>query len=493
MLFLLPWEDTVDTRRTESFMRQTLRNVTTVCLAMIVAATLSGCSGGAGSSSNTGSNPTPAAKTPVQVSMGDSPADWMLAFTMNISSMALSGSNGSATVVSTSMPMEMMHLMGTMQPLAMVSTPQGTYTGATVTIGSATVMYMDPTTKTLVQKTITGPISGTVTFNSPITVGSTPMAMGFDLDLAKSVTADASGNLSMNPVFHVTSGMQGSGSPLDPTDGGIQQMMGSISSVSGSSFTMTSMQAAQSFTFATNSSTTFDGTTMSGMANGMPVIVDASLQSDGSLMATKVQSMAGSGGVMGGGIITAVTGQPPTSLTMVMQNGAGTGMMSTDFAAGATIDLNGSTTYEIDEDNMDMSGLPFTPVFDESHIYVGQSVMPISSSGMMSGGMGGGMMGGSPMGGTITASEMALEPQGISGAASASITSGATTSFTLALPSDCAFTSLTGAASVTVFQQTATTVAGTSPIASGTSVHAFGLLFFDGGQWKMVAARIGAN
>ena len=458
--------------------------------ALALAGLLTAC--GSGSSATTNPNPTPTAKTAVQVNMGDAPADWMLAFSMNISSMSLTGSNGTVSAVSATTPMEMLHLMGTMQPLAMISAPQGSYTGASITIGSATVMYMDPTTKAPMQKTISGPITATVNFSSPITVGSTPMAMGFDLDLASSVTADASGNLSMNPVFHVTTGMQGSGSPLDPTDGGIQQMMGTVSGVSGSSFTMTSMQAAQTFTFATNSSTTFENiSSMSMMTNGMLVAVDASLQSDGSLMATKVQSMMNSGGVMGGGIITAVTGQPPTSLTMVMQNGAGTGMMSSDFAAGATIDLSGSTTYEIDEDNVDMSGLPFTPVFDASHIYVGQSVMPISSTGMMSGGSG--MMGGSSMGGTITASEVALEPQGLTGTAATAITSGSTTSFTLTLPSDSAFTTLTGATSVTVIQQSQTTVAGTSPIASGSSMHAFGLLFFDAGQWKMVAARMGAN
>jgi hypothetical protein len=270
-------------------------------------------------------------------------------------------------------------------------------------------------------------------------------------------------------------------------------MMGSVSSVSGSSFSMSSMQAAQNFTFATNSSTVFDGTTMSSMASGMGVLVDASLQSDGSLLATRVQSMMESGGVMGGGIITTVTGQPPTSLIMVMQNGTGTGMMSSYFAAGATVDLSGSTTYDIDQDGMDMSGLPFTPTFDSSDIHAGQSVMPISSSGMMSGGMGGGMMGGGSMGGTITASQVELMPQGLTGTASASISGGTTTSFTLTLPSDCAFTTLTGATSVIVFQQPETIVSGTSPIASGIAMHAFGLLFYDGGQWKMVAARIGVN
>jgi hypothetical protein len=316
------------------------------------------------------------------------------------------------------------------------------------------------------------------------------MAMGFDLDLANSVTGSAGGSLSMNPVFHVTSGMQGS--TLDPSDGGILQMMGSVSSVSGSSFSMTSMQAAQPFTFTANSSTVFDGTSMSGMSSGMLAIVDATMQADGSLLATKVQSMMGSGGAMGGGIVTAVTGQPATQLTMVMQNGAGTGMMASDFAAGVTIDLNGSTTYQIDEDNMDMSGLPFTPMFDVSHIYAGQSVMPISSGGMMSA-SGGGMMGGGSMAGTMTASNLELEPQGLSGTVAAAISSGSATNFMLTLPSDSAFTTMTGATSVTVYQQTGTTVAGTSPIASGSTVHAFGLLFFDGGTWKMVASRMGAE
>ncbi len=232
---------------------------------------------------------------------------------------------------------------------------------------------------------------------------------------------------------------------------------------------------------------------MSGMSNGMLLIVDATLQSDGSLMATTVQSMMNSAGVMGEGVITAVTGQPPTSLTMVMQNGAGSGMMSSAFAAGVTINLNGSTTYEIDQDNMDMSSLPFTPAFDSSNIHAGQSVMPISSSAMMTGGMGGGMMGGSNMAGTMTATNVELEPQGISGTVATAITSGAQTSFTLTLPSGCTFTTLTGATSVTVYQQPKTVITTGTSIASGSPVHAFGLMFFDNGQWKMVASRLGSN
>jgi hypothetical protein len=71
------------------------------------------------------------------------------------------------------------------------------------------------------------------------------MAMGFDLELSRSVTMDSGGNMTMNAVFHDTSVMQGLGNLMDPADGGIQQMMGAVSSVSGSSFGMTSMQADQ--------------------------------------------------------------------------------------------------------------------------------------------------------------------------------------------------------------------------------------------------------
>jgi hypothetical protein len=470
-----------------------LLSVTMVAAAFTAfAIAFTGCGGG-NTLSTSKPNPTPAATTTVQVNMGDSPSDWMLAFSMNISSMSLTGSNGSATVISSSMPMEMMHLMGTMQPLAMISAPQGTYTGASITISSATVMYMDPNTKKPVQKSISGPISANVTFSSPMTVGSSPMAIGFDFDMAHSVTTDANGNFVMNPVFHVTSGAQGSGGPMDFADGGIQGMMGAVSSVSGNSFTMTSMQAAQSFTFATNSSTTFANGSMGSMANGITVMVDATLQADGSLLATRIQSMMNPSGMMGDGLVTAITGQPATAFTMVMQNGVGAGMMASYFAQGATINIDSNATFRVDQDEVDMSVLPFTPVFDASHMYVGQNVMPVSSSGMMGGGMGGGMMGGGSMAGTITASDLYLEPQGVTGTAGSSIAPNATSTFTLTLPSDSAFATLTGATSVMIFQQSGTTVSGSGTIAGSSSVHCFGLLFFDGGQWKMVASRIGAN
>jgi hypothetical protein len=135
---------------------------------------------------------------------------------------------------------------------------------------------------------------------------------------------------------------------------------------------------------------------------------------------------------------------------------------------------------------MDMSNLPFTPSFDGSSVIKGQRVAAVSSSGMMPGGGMGGMMGG----GTINASEIDLEQQGLSGTVLGASGAAAPTTFTLMLASDSAFTTMTGATAVTVFQQAGAEMRGMSALSNGSTVHVRGLLFFDAGMYKMVAARI---
>lgn len=461
---------------------------------LVLATALTGCGGGSSG------NVTPPPVTPttsVQINMGDAPADWMLALSMNITSMSMVRSDGSAAVISTPTTIEMVHLTGTMQPVAMVDLPQGTYTGVRMSVSSVNLTYMDPFTFVPVQAAITTAFNSIYNFNTPITVGATPMAIGLDLDLSKSLVLNSDSTFSMTPVFTVTSGLQGAGDPADPLNGGIQEMMGTVSSVSSNGFTMSSLQAPQSFTFTMNSSTVFDGTTMSALSNGMCVFVDGTLQADGSLLATRVQAMVGSGGAMGAGIVTGLSGIPPTTLTMALQNGVGGGMMSTMFTNGITVTLSGPT-FVIDDGIVDLSNLPFVPVFDANDVYAGQNVLPLSPSGMTSTGMGG--MGGSVMmAGSMMATGLRLEPQGLNGTIAQTIVGGTPSSFTLTLSPVSAFAALTGATTVTVYQQKSTVVANnsvspaTSNIGSGSTVQVFGLLFNNGGQWTMVAARISAG
>ncbi len=441
---------------------------------------LTACGGGGGTPLPT---PTPSSTT-IQVNLGDGPADWMLAFSMNVSAMSLTGSNGTVNVTSSSIPVEMIHRLGTMEPFALVSAPQGTYTAASITIASCTVSYLDPTTKTLQQRTIAGPITATIPFTSSVIVGSTPYAFNFDLDLENSVTMDTTGNLHLNPAFHFAAGAQGTGNANSARNGGLQQVMGVISSTSANSFTVIPLQATNTLTIMTNTATQYQGriTTMAMMANGMGVLVTAALQSDGTLMATRVRAMMNSGGIMGGGIITAVTGLPATQLTIVMQNGAGASMMTSFLSETLTVNLTSSTSYAIDNDRIDLTHLPFTPMFDASNIYAGQSVLPVSDAGIT--------VSGETSAGTITASSVSLQEQGFRGTTDVAITPGASGTFTLTLLPGCAFTTLTGATTITVYQQTGTNVENNTAIPAATTIRVHGLLFKNAGQWSLIASTI---
>lgn len=457
---------------------------------------------GGGSSSNPASSgtsvtsstqATQSSNSQVLVGMGDSPSDWIMAFSMMIGSITLTGTDGhNVQIISSATPLEMMRLMGTVQPLVIASVPQGTYTKATITLNSAVISYMDPGRRTVLTKTVAGPMTRTVDLGPGFTVGSTPMVLNFDMDMASSVSIDSAGNASVNPTFRSSAGAVMSGSQEDVNHGGMEQMMGSVTSLSGNTFALSMMQGTQPITFQTASGTKFENMTgMGKMSDGMLLSVDAVMQPNGTALAQRVDFMMGSGGMMGDGIVTSVSGAPATELTLVMQNGAGSGVSTSSFGAGFSVNVGSGTTYQIDSDEVDMGGLPFTPVFDGNHIFAGQRVEAVSRSAMMPGSnMGGGMMGGGPMSGTADASEIHLEQQGLHGSVSTYTSRAGAATFTLTLTSDSAFASLTGSTSLTVFQQPDTRQVGLTPIDNGNTVQVRGLLFFDSGAWKLVAAKI---
>lgn len=184
--------------------------------------------------------------------------------------------------------------------------------------------------------------------------------------------------------------------------------------------------------------------------------------------------------------MTGATGNPVTELTLAMQDGTGSGMMGSYLVSTTTVDVSTGAAFNIDSDNVDISNLPFTPAFDGNTIFKGQCVRAVSNSDMMSGGGMGGMMGG----GTISATEIDLEQQGLGGTVSGYSGAAAPTTFTLTLPSDSAFATLTGSTTVAVFQQPGTELWGTNTITNGSTVHVRGLLFLDAGVYKLVARRI---
>lgn len=473
-----------------SFYRSRLFLLSAVASAMLW---LAAC-GGSNSSSNNPPTPPPPVQqnTTVQVNLGDSPSDRVMAFAANITSMTLS--NGSATappIVSSSMPIEMMHLAGTMQPINVLSIPQGTYTGASITMGSMSVTFMDPLSGTIMQKTLAGPITTNVAFSPSLTLGSTPVVLSFDMNMANSVSIDSSNNVTVTPTFQAVMNNVGAGNGHNPENGMMENVIGSVAGVSGNNFGFSMMQSAQNLTFATTNNTQFENIGGMGMMSGGALImVDAMLQSDGSIQAQTVDWFEGNGGVMSDGVVGSVTGAPATQIAMVVQDGSGQGMMGSFLSNNVAANLTGSTAYNIDTDGMDMSNLPFDPMFDADHMYPGERVRCISNSAMGNGRGGMGSMGGGGMMGTLNANQCNLEQQGFTGTVSNYTSSGGQATFTLTLAYDCYFAIMTGANAVTVYQQPGTELHGITAISNGQTLEVRGLMFDDGGAFRMVASRV---
>ena len=449
---------------------------------------LSACGGGgSGGVTNTAPSGSQPATTTVQINLGDDPADRLVAASVTVNSMSLiNAGGGSVAVMSTPRPMEMMRLMGTVAPLATAGVPQGTYTGMTMTFGASTLTYVDPTTGLPVQRTVAGPMTTTVMFGSPLVVGTTPMVVNLDMNMAASVGIDAMGNVSMTPSLRGFHNPAVAGS-ADPEDGGMHGLSGMVGTVDGTSFTFTMAQGISGVSMTTGSGTQYAG--MSGMGmmgGGLLMSVDAALLPDGSWMANRVQLRMAAGGAMAAGVVTSLTGTPPTQLVLVMHDGTGGGMTATSLAGTTTVNVADTTTFSIDNRDVDLTNLPFTPRFDRVTLTRGQRIETFSAGQMPQGGGMQGMMGG----GTLTATSISLGQQGLRGTVSAYAQSASQSSFTLALPADSAFAKLTGATTVTVYQQAGTKLRGVSNITNGSALQVRGLLFLDGSAFRLVAGRI---
>ena len=142
-----------------------------------------------------------------------------------------------------------------------------------------------------------GPV---VNLASPITVTGTSMVLSLNLLVSDSAilpscyTDPIFSGYSMSPTFSLAP-LAASPSPTNPANGLVTGLEATITSVgtTGSSLTLT----IPAFSFGTrtvlasaNSATVFQGVSgLSALASGMFVNVDGALQSDGSLMATRIE------------------------------------------------------------------------------------------------------------------------------------------------------------------------------------------------------------
>lgn len=451
-------------------MRIPIRLVIAALFAVLIVTV--GCGGG-------GETSPGVSGTSLHINVGDAPVDRIVDFEITVNSVVLTNSSGGmVTVLSSPTRIELTHLAGTVEPLSLMTVPPGTYTSATINVSNPEVEFVNDAGQ-VVEATVTL-TSGTATvnFNPAITIGSMPTALNFDFNLATSVTLNTANNTAtVTPMFTASTAAVAAENQQDDENGETEDINGTVTNVSPPSFTISVQQTSQSLTFATNSSTQFEGVSGVGaLTAGMIVEVDAVTQPDGSLLAKKVEVEENNGMELGG-LVTSVTGTPATQFQLVVQDEQSSSSTMPTLGSTVTVNVTNGTSFKFETDDVELSNLPFSPTFDASTLAKDQSVEVDT---------------GTPGTSPVTADKVKLEQQALSGTVSGTATSGGQTTFTLTVAPDSAFALLTGSSTLTVVKQPGTELKGISSIFDGEAVRVRGLLFFNGASYTMVASRVTA-
>lgn len=454
-------------------------------LLFTLAAVLVVVSGCGGSSQPT--PPPPAAKTATQLKIGDAASDRVISFEVSISSpIVVTTSTGTQLqILLGANRLELSHMSAKMEPLTILNAPQGTYTGVSMTLTNPEVTFLD---NSGVAHTLQGGASQTVnvTLNPPLTIGSAAAVVSIDVNVANSLTTDVAGNITgfsfSSSSFTIGSKPVATANQQDD-DGELEDVTGLVTSVSGNNFVLNVGQSGAQLTFATDSTTQFsDGVADVNSTLNQIVKVEGTTKADGTLFASEVEGIENQNGAELESIITSVTGNPASSLTMTTQDGIGSGMDATKVGAVFTANVGGAQ-YKVDLGHVDISGLggiPGSPnfPFDATTVIAGQRVEVESTTAVPA-----------PTG-NIVADKVRLDQQALLGTVSnfAAGSAGAAT-FDLTLPADSYLTLLSGKSVVHVLQQPGTdNKFGT--ISNNSSVRVRGLLFWTGSAFNMIARRI---
>jgi hypothetical protein len=451
---------------------------------------LTGCGGGSGSMAV---GPAAPGTTQVQFRVGDAPADSVISFEVSIASpITLHPADGSAAVTVTLRKnrFELTHMAGDMEPLAVMGVPAGTYSSIDLTVTNPEVVFINSSgvTQKLEGKAST-PI--TITLSPAVTIGANASVVDLDFNVANSLTFDAQGNVSgfnfTGSSVTVAASAVGKDGDEDDDNGELENIVGTVTNVSGSNFTLMVSQTGMPLNFTTDSNTEFkDGAALATLMNTI-VKVEGETKADGTLYAKEVEGVENENGAEIEGQITAVTGNPVTSLTLVAHDGMGKGMDDAMGGSMFTVDVSGvqASKYRIDDGGADFSGLsvpgPMFP-FDATTIHAGQNVEVESQEGMATAG-------------TFTAESVKLQQQSLTGMITAVSSSSVPRTITIALPADSALAMLSGGGtlSITVFDQPKTDHHKINALQVGDTITVRGLLFSTGTQFNMVARRIEGN
>jgi hypothetical protein len=462
--------------------RHSLAPVIRLLLAGMLIAALalaSGCGGGGSGVNSAGPTPTPPPGTvSPQVGFGDAPADSVIAFEVSVSALSLTPAGGGAAVtvaVPANNRIELTHASGKFEPFIAGNLPQGTFSAANLTLVNSELTFLSAGGTPV---HINGPATASISvpLSPNLTIGSTPLVLNIDVNVANSVTTSAGvvNGISFGPTsFNITAKAPGAAANQQDDDGEIEDVQGTVTAVNGSSFTLKVGQTGSSLTFATDGTTQFkDGVTTVASLLNQVVTVEGFTKSDGSLFAKEVEGLESATGAEVEGLITAISG---TTLTVTAQDGIGSGFDDTKVGATFSVNIAGlnASKFRVKAGNGFGGGLPSASFpFDATTIHQGQRIEVDTNAAVP------------PANGAITPDKINLQQQGVSG----TVANAAPSTFDINLAADSALRVISGQTVVHVTKTASTDSRVT--VANGGAVQVRGLLFWNGTSWQMIARRI---
>lgn len=472
-------------------------------LAAALIACCAGCAGGAGSMSTT---PGEANVTVLATSTGN---DQVSAYDVVLESLTLTNATGGqVSLLPQKTHAEFGRLNGTAEPLTTVQIPAGTYTSATAAVGPAVFTCYGGSPTEGISTSIflygyTPDTNVSIALPSPIVIPAGSSALSLDLIMSKSAswgtpncfTQVQKPSYSITPYFLL--GSLPSGTPVRLT--GLQGLIGSIAgaqtltvtSIEGSGTATAPSGASETYSPPTwslqlDASTAFQGVTgPSALQVGMLVDFDGTLQSDGSIQASRISVPDASPSklsVSTGPMVVALSSGPILGTGSQVATGTMFGGNQIAYSPWATSFNNAQ--FLVSGEVTNLQKLPFAARFDGATLAAGQIISVTTHATAIQ-----------PAPIYLPATTITLLPQTINGTVEGIQTVGNFTVYTVQLASYDRFpqlanqalqtTTLTSPNTVQVYADQDAEMRNTSPIAVGSTARFHGPVFVDGGTLKM--------
>ena len=478
-----------------------------ISLGLIIAAGVFSTSCGSSGSMSGASAPKFSGNTPVTVILTSTANDQLAEFDLGFQSVTLTSQSGkTVTLLSpgSGPGAEFVHLNGTAEPLVTTSVPQDVYTAATVTLSGAQFVCIElgPENGQQVLDTSTYNYLGlpasdvSVTLPSPITVTGTNMGLSLDLLVAESATYSACftpggvSSFSITPTFNLSPATLSS-SPTNAADGRVTGLDGQVTAIgaSGSSLTLSlpDDEGTRPVSVSSDTNTAYQGISdFPALTVGTFVDMDGAIQSDGSVLATRISVEDTSAVDVFRGPLMEVT-PSVSAFLMLPRLEQGSDFMN-KVVLGSDSFRFSDAAFKISGQFANLGSLPFVPTFSASNMVPGQEVYVSTESAI-------------PVDGTFpTAATITLMPQTINGTVARSSTSGDFTDYTVSLAPYDLFPMLAvqpgettvenNPSQVEVYVDSNTQLLNTQPLATGGTLRFYGLVFNDNGTLRMDCAQV---